>query len=115
MRVIKTKVAGVTHINSDGKERQEIIKKFGRKGLYLYFKREKDNPFDENAISIWIKPKGLFSSEADQIGYIKKELAPKISQRLAKGEKIEGRITEITGGKRGKPTYGVNIEIKLYE
>ena len=110
---VNTKVAGVTYDNPDGKDRQSIIKKNCKQGMNLILKREPDNPYDKNAVGVWIKTKSFLSSSEDQIGYLKKMDAKLVSDNLGKNKSIKAKITNVTGGTKGKETRGVNIEITI--
>lgn len=107
-----SKVAGVSHKNDNGSDRQKIIKAHCKPGMPLILKRERHNRYDRHAISIWIKTPSLlfFSSEA-QIGYIKSDSSEELSYYMDKGQRVAATITEITGGEAGRPTRGVNIEV----
>lgn len=64
-----SKIYGVTHHNSDGTDRQTLIRDYVRPGMVLIHKREPDNPYDEWAISLWVKAKSLWIFETErQIG-----------------------------------------------
>lgn len=106
-----SKIAGVTMRNDNGIERQDIIAARCEEGDALALVREPDNEFDYNAIAVYhIGGDG----KAFQLGYIGAELAEEMAERLDDGAPVTARITDITGGKPGKPTLGVNIEITKY-
>lgn len=102
-----TKVAGVTKKNLDGTSRQEIIADC-REGEALLLVREPNNPKDPNAIK-------LCRLLGDQIGYISSEIATRMADEMDRGKKFSAKISEITGGVKGKRTRGVNIEISVHE
>lgn len=101
---IKTKVAGVTKSNPDGTNRQDIIYEQVTGYSDLYLKREPENPYDENAVAVYL-------AEGDiKLGYIKSALAEEISGKLARGVDIYVTDFEVTGGEGGKKV-GLNIQI----
>jgi hypothetical protein len=51
---------------------------------------------------------------AEQLGYLSRQLAEEIAPLLDEGKMALGQITQITGGERGRPSIGLNIEIYLY-
>jgi hypothetical protein len=107
-----TKVVGVTHPNSDGSSRQATISRCCRPGMPLIFKPEPSNPADPNAVGVWVEIRCmLFFRRAVQIGYISRDLADEFSEAIAAGERIDGWISDVTGGTREKPTFGVNLLI----
>jgi hypothetical protein len=108
-----SKVAGVSELNSDGSNRQKYINAFARSATPLILKREPNNPYDSNAVAVWLKARALLFFTSDvQIGYLSAEVAGEIARYLDKGGTVSATITEVTGGGRGKPTRGVNILIQ---
>ncbi|MGP0068629.1 MAG: HIRAN domain-containing protein [Isosphaeraceae bacterium] len=107
--VIRSKVAGVTATNSDGLERQEIIRRAVKVGMEIIAIPEPQNPHDENAIGLWIDGK----SKRWQIGYIKSGLADDLSGYLEEGASLSIRVLQVTGGGPGKSLLGVNIKIDV--
>jgi single-stranded-DNA-specific exonuclease len=76
----------------------------------LILKREPSNPYDANAVAVWIKARALIFFTAEvQIGYLNEELAEEMARHIDRGGKLTGSITEVTGGTYEKPTRGVNI------
>lgn len=106
--VIRSKVAGVTATNPDGLKRQEIIRRACHAGMDLIAEREPKNPYDSNAIGLWIEGK----AKRWQIGYIKAGLADKLSEYLNQGASLSVQILEVTGGDAGR-NFGVNIRIDV--
>jgi hypothetical protein len=105
-----SKVAGVTASNLNGQSRQNYIRAFCKPGMSASLIREPDNPYDTNAVGVWIKARSLIIFTADvQIGYLKADVAPEIARYMDKGGKVSCQITEVTGGNRGKSSLGVNI------
>jgi len=107
-----SKVAGVTAKNDNGISRQEYIQTYCKPNMNLILRREPDNPHDSNAVAVLIKAKAFifFSSEV-QIGYLNSTVAKEISRHMDSGEYVNAVITEITGGGKGKKSFGVNILI----
>ena len=110
-----SKVAGVTAKNSDGKERQNYIYAFCKPRMKLILLREPENPYDPDAVAVWIKARALlfFTSEV-QIGYLNSDISSEISQYIENGGRVEAEIKEVTGGTESKQSYGVNILINKH-
>ena len=125
-----TKVAGCVAVP----ERQEILaklaeeqeaitedlrKQYGNNVPDLEFNRlvhlvrESDNPYDENAISVWVSFEGL----REQIGYVPAKIkngeklvtATELAPLIDSGAMFKAEITHITGG--GNKHYGANLRI----
>jgi single-stranded-DNA-specific exonuclease len=109
---LHSKVAGVSASNNSGQSRQNYIRAFCKPGMSLIFRREPSNPYDPNAVAIFIKARALmfFTSEV-QIGYLNADLAAEMSRHIDNGGGLIGRITEVTGGAGNKRTLGVNIVV----
>jgi hypothetical protein len=71
IRAFHTKVAGITHQNDDGSERQRIASQC-RPGEPLVLIPDPDNPHDENAIRVC-------RAYGEQLGFLNSELAPKVA------------------------------------
>ena len=94
-----TKVVGVTHPNSDGSDRQEIIQ--GCKPCEQVFLRpEPENPFDPNAIAV-------DREQGEQLGYLPAGLAKELKQDC---EHI-AFIWAVLGGEGGFSTLGVQLVV----
>ena len=112
MSEFHSKIVGVTAKNSDGTNRQDYIKKYCKPSKELILHREPDNPYDSNAIAVFIKTKMLFFiNTAFQIGYINSDIASELSKHMEKGGKVIATVKNITGG-TGEKSYGVNILIQ---
>ena len=110
MGTFHTKIAGVTASNPDGTSRQSYISRYCRPGMPLLFKREPNNPYDPNAVAVYINARALLFFKATvQIGYLNEEVAQEIAHHIDKGQPVTGVINEVTGGSGNKPTFGVNI------
>ena len=103
------KVVGVTFNNTDGKSRQEIIRKC-RVGEVVHLIREPKNTFDKNAIAV-------LTEREEQIGYISKDLAVELAPRFDAREPYAAEIFSLQGGgeteKKERLSYGCNIIIKF--
>lgn len=102
-----TSLAGVSHRNPDGSQRQRIIRAC-RAGERLTLVREPDNEYDEFAIAV-------YSVSGRQIGYVKTELAERLCEQLDDGCGVAMYVKEVTGGVAGKPTLGVNVAVFVSE
>ena len=115
MRMVRSKVAGVSFRNRDGSNRQRIIRKFCRAGKSLDVRLEPDNAYSEDAMGLWVRGRWLFIVPARyQVGYIKNQITSEIREDVVRGCRISVRILEVTGGGWfRRHYYGVNIEIRL--
>jgi hypothetical protein len=111
-REFYSKIAGTSHNNPDGSDRQEIIKKYCKSEQPLFLIPEPDNPYDPNAVGVWIEVKKLFSTQRYQIGYLPSELVVRDLSKVIDGS-LTAKVKELTGGTRSKPTVGVNIIITV--
>lgn len=101
-----TKVVGVTHRNSDGTDRQRLLKKCKRRER-LVLVRETNNPHDSNAVKVC-------RSNGGQLGYLSRDVANQIAERLDKGLDVIAEITSLTGGGLiFNRTRGCNIKITM--
>ncbi len=115
MRMVRSKVAGVSFANDDGSSRQSIIRKYCRPGKMLEVRLEPDNRYSDDAMGLWVRGRWLFIFPAGyQVGFIKNEIASQIREDVARGSPISVRILEVTGGGWfQRQYYGVNIEIRV--
>ncbi len=106
----RTSLSGVTHSNSDGLNRQQLLRKL-RKGQVVKLVREPKNPHDKHAIAV-------LNSKNQIIGYIPAG-DRRLSEHIDRGGAIESKIFNVTGGpnlleklfgRTGK-NYGCVIEI----
>lgn len=105
METLYSKLSGVTHANSDGSNRQEIIEALAYNGQPLLLIRE-PNQYSYDNIGVYV---------AFQIGYVNPELAAEIAPLIDDGIPVEAQITEITGGFEEKPTRGVNVVFSIFD
>jgi HIRAN domain len=109
-QVFRTKVAGVTHLNEDGTDRQAILKAL-RIGEHLVLKREPSNPYDKNAVAV-------FRANGQQVGYIPAGDA-RLANHIDSGGTTSARVLAINGGpgllglvfKALRKSYGCVIEV----
>ena len=80
-------VAGESHRNADGSDRQAIIPRC-RVGDRLVLEHEPDNPHDVNAIRV-------LRQNGEQIGYLDREFAGQVVSRSAKGWKFHATMAGI--------------------
>ena len=116
-RSIHTKVVGVTFQNSDGSDRQDIIRRRCRSGDELALSSEPDNPHADHAVAVYVTKKGwLGGVKTYQIGYLPDDsgAGQEAFDHIESGRGGAAQINEITGGTRDKPTLGVNIKITLH-
>jgi hypothetical protein len=95
-------VAGESHRNDDGTDRQAIIRRC-RVGELLVLQHEPDNPHDINAIRV-------LRQNGEQIGYLEREFAGEVVSRSAKGRHYHALIAGI-GRPRRSAFYGVALLI----
>lgn len=96
-----TRVVGVTFGNV-----QFILPRL-KSGMPLQFYREPNNPYDSNAIRV--------ECNGEAIGHLDASIAAQYANGIDNGfDFLEGKISEITGGKGYKTTYGCNIELFVY-
>jgi HIRAN domain len=98
-----TKIAGVSHRNQNGTERQAIITRC-RVGEPLTLTHEEDNPKDPNAVRVC-------RADGSQLGYLNAGLAEQVVRRSAKGYRFAVFIKNLTGGTARATTRGVNLLI----
>lgn len=94
--MITTKIAGVTFEN-----RQNYVKKL-RVGEKVKLIREPNNKYDKNAVAV-------YNLNNNQLGYIPKELAKSISDKMS-AEEIPNAIVKYIAGGNGL-NYGATLEI----
>jgi hypothetical protein len=107
----KTKLAGVTHRNEDGSDRQSLLKNC-RSGERVWLSREPDNPYDNKAIAV-------LNKMGQKLGYIPAG-DNMLASHIDRGGETGATIVAITGGQnffqqllsiQGK-TYGCVLKIE---
>ncbi len=97
-----TKVVGVTHENTDGSHRQQIVRRC-QVGEAVRFCPEPWNEYDRNAIAVQ-------RLTGEQLGYLSRELAADLAVRLAGGEEFSGSICGVNADEGN--SLGVNLLVK---
>ena len=105
-----SKVAGVSFIDDvSGKPRQEIIKKYVRRGMELIPYVEKANrATGEPAFALWFK-KGR---NWYHLGYVGGRTGDELMSAWACGLTVRIITNEITGGTKEKETRGINLVVE---
>lgn len=92
-------VAGLQHYR--GNDLAELIKV----GDKLELRQQPHNKFDENAVMVmW---------HDNKLGYIPKNLAKEINQKITSGRKLEASIIEIKPVRFGRKWIKIRIELAL--
>ncbi|MCY3814795.1 MAG: HIRAN domain-containing protein [Gammaproteobacteria bacterium] len=94
--VIQTKIRGVSHHQ---KACGLVVD-----GQPLVLKRDPDNVYDSNAISVRTR-------HGELLGHVSAKLAADLAIFMDNGGDVTAVVTETTGGTRDKPTLGVNIKL----
>jgi hypothetical protein len=96
-------VAGESHRNRDGTDRQALIRDRACAGDPVQLVPEPDNPVDRFAVRVCL-------TTGEQIGYLPSGVAREVSEGLRRGEQYGAVIHEIAGGVPGKPMRGVVLD-----
>lgn len=99
-------VSGVTFSNTDGRSRQEIIRRSVHAGMSLSLLLEDDNPIDKSAVA-------LFTPNGQQIGYLSQSAAWDARDHIERGRFVQVTVSATTGGTSDRPTCGVNILVEI--
>lgn len=100
-----TKIAGVTHTNEDGTDRQQLLAKcFHDQELTLT--REPENPHDDNAVRV-------STADHHDLGYVPKEFAEHLAVLMDSGVGIACRFSKHRGGSGEAKTLGSDIIIDV--
>ena len=84
---MQTKVTGVTFNNEDGTSRAKIIASMSEFDEII-LERDPYNEFDSNAVKVCVNKDG----KIQQIGFIEKRLASKLSPKMRRGTKFDVEI-----------------------
>ena len=100
---LPTTVVGVTYKNSesDSSRQDNIASIIEEEFKVCQLKREPDNPYDNNAVAVFICDK--------KIGYLNRQLALFLAPKIDSGITFHTHILKIKGG--GDLNYGVDIKI----
>ena len=102
---LSVRVAGVTF-----KQRQQMLAALdGRQALFIKLRREDDNLFDCNAVSVWVFAEG--TRGFFKIGYLPKIVAAVIAPLLDKGENIGADSFRVTASQREGFSLGARFNI----
>ena len=104
IKIINTKVAGVSYKNTDGSSRQAILGRV-RSGDTITLVRDPFNQYDKNAIKVMVI--------GQQVGWIGRHLSGDLAALMDKGHIITGKVTKKTGFENDK--WGCNIALYIYE
>jgi hypothetical protein len=96
-----TKVVGISHLNDDGSDRQDIARKC-RPWESLSLIHDESNPHDKNAIRV-------MRENGEQLGYLSSDLAAEVVERTKAGYSYIVLVKDITGGKGQKRNCGINL------
>ena len=98
-----SKIVGTTFEN-----RQDILAHLeGNESLRV--RREPKNQYDPRAVAVDVDIKGIWYP----VGYIAKDKNKDIAEALDAGREVEIKISEVTGGDKGK-NLGMNICLKFW-
>ena len=110
-KVFYTKVAGVTHPNPDGSDRQKIIVRCCA-GERVQLVREPDNPYDHYAVRV-------LNQVGEQIGYIPAEVSGNdrgigwcVGRNMDSGVEYVAQVANITGG--AGLSHGMNLQLVFW-
>ena len=104
-----TKVTGVTFSNEDGTNRTRIIASMTETDEII-LERDPYNQYDSNAVKVCVKKDG----KVQQIGFIEKTLASKLSPKMRRGAKFNVRI-ESCGIYMDRPYCELELEGVEYD
>jgi hypothetical protein len=105
-----TNVAGVTHRNPDGSDRQGIVS-CCPKGERVNLIREPDNPYDSFAVKV-------VRANGEQIGYLPAHVVRNegggwnVARCMDRGCKYIAQVSSVTGG--GGMSYGLNLQVTFW-
>lgn len=102
------KVAGVSKHNRQ--TAIEHLKRYAADTVEVTLTREKTNPFDGNAISVFISVKG---SARYKIGYIQAHIAKLLSGVIDNITEIKASLKYITGGFYDGMLYGLCLNLSI--
>jgi len=101
-------VVGESFKNSDGTDRQKIIKNL-KIGDNINLIAEPNNPYSKNGkcVAVW--------SKYGQIGNLPEgdDKAERIFKKLIKNENVTAVVLDILGGVKDKPSFGVWLDVDI--
>ncbi len=104
----ETRVVGVTYAEG-AQEVLKGIKESGHIDVDILLERERDNPYDINAIAVYAKRNDV----KVRIGYINRELASILSKLMDMDIGIKVRDYQIIGGYKRGMSYGVILRYRF--
>ena len=118
VRIVRTKIRGVSFDNADGTSRQRVIRTCCHAGDALLLLRDRGNPADPNAVAVVRICRGHDGKATfrEQLGYLSKELAGDLSLFFSDAPLGFAEILDISGGVTGCDggSVGVNIRAEIY-
>ena len=114
MRTITSIVKGVTFADEEsGQDRQAFIRSLPDAPFVLQPKLEPDNPYDANAIGLWVTRETGDGSRTCRVGYISRDLSADLAPRMRAGQELL-----VTGVKRPvlvglRPIVAIDITISV--
>lgn len=114
--VMSTKVVGTTFV-PDNQKFLPLLKKYveacGKEKVHIAFKREKDNPYDSNAIQVLVALVGL-PKRYRKVGYLPKDFSAKFAKFLDEPDwTLKVSSYSLSGGTSEKENVGIFIEVFL--
>jgi len=83
-------------------------------GEPVFLNREPDNPYDKDAVAVYVERKGLLGGpKYKQVGYIPAEDASDIAYWMDKGYMALGIIRYVVGGE-GRESVGLRIAVEIH-
>lgn len=95
-------VTGESQKNRDGSDRQTILWKT-KPGDPVRLVREPDNPYDEDAVAVYVKH--------GQIGYVSRDYLHWLAPMLDEGMDVKAIVHAVRGGTGDKPSLGALIQV----
>jgi hypothetical protein len=99
----ETKIAGVSHRNKDGRQRQSVLKAC-RPGDIVEMRPEPDNPHDHLAVGVYVR--------GHQAGYLASHVAASFASQTRRNT-ASAVVHSVNGGTADLPTLGLIITITL--
>jgi hypothetical protein len=114
-QIVMARIAGVAAINSDGTNRQDLIKLWCGPRKPLTLQPEPLNRYDANAIGVWIETRDSKGrGKLVQLGYLEKDCAAEIGPGITAGHPVSASVHAVMGGTQDKPNVGVKVRIEIY-
>ncbi len=108
LKKVEIKAAGVTA----GKRQEALkhLKNYKKEDIRLTLRRERDNPFDKNAVSIIVsvRYRGNY-----RVGYLPKALSVFIAPLIDAGKEVISIFKEVRGGQELYLNYGLSLQLNV--